>query len=141
MNNWIFVIKDDESVFKKRINGKTWPIFAATKFQTFLEIGDNVIFYQAGLSGQKFLGTAMIKSKIKKIPGKIDSYVEIDHVKIWEKYPSIRGLISDLDLIKNKTHWGLNLQGGILQLNEKDHSLFWFIRIFFLIFYLLWISL
>lgn len=123
MSHWIFVIRDAEFVFKKRIQDKIWPIFLSTKYQTFLEIGDDVIFYQAGLGGQKFLGTAIIKSKLKKIPGKIDFYVDIDDVGIWIRPPNIRGLISDLNLIKNKTHWGLNLQGGILRLNEKDRSL------------------
>lgn len=123
MSHWIFVIRDDESIFKKRIKVKTWPIFAATKFQTFLEVGDDVIFYQAGLHGQKFLGTAILKSKIKKIPDRIDSYVDIDNIDIWKNTPNIRKLIPDLGLIKNKTHWGLDLQGGILQLDDKDHSL------------------
>jgi len=123
MHHWIFVIRDDEFVFKKRIKNKTWPIFASTKLQTFLAVGDDVIFYQAGLHGQKFLGTAIIKSNLKKIPEKIDFYVDIDEANIWKNPPSIRGLIPKLDLIKNKIHWGLDLQGGILQLNEKDHTL------------------
>lgn len=123
MNHWIFVIKDDETVFKKRIQNKIWPIFSGTKFQTFLEVGDDVIFYQAGLNGQRFLGRTTLKSKVIKIPEKINSYIEIDETDIWKKPLSIRNLISKLNFIENKTHWGLDLQGGILQLNDKDYTL------------------
>jgi len=122
MNHWVFVIRDDETVFKKRIEAKKWPLYPLTKFQKYLEIGDQITFYQAGKHAQQFLGTAEVKSKVKPIPGKIDNYIDIDRIDIWKKQPSIRDIVSKLSFIKNKGHWGLYLQGGILKVARKDHS-------------------
>ena len=123
MGQWIFVIKDDESVFNKRIKNKSWPIYRNTKFQTFLEIGDDIVFYQAGQHAQKFLGTAVVNSDVKPIPDKIDYYLNIDRTDVWKNSLSIRGILSKLSFIKNLNNWGLHMQGGILKLNENDYSI------------------
>jgi len=122
MNTWIFVIKGDESMFRKRIEQKKWPIFKDTNFRTCLEIHDDVIFYQAGKNTQKFLGTSSLKTKVKPILEQMDFYIELNEINIWKKQPSIRGLIPKLNFIKNKTHWGLNLQGGILKIDRIDYN-------------------
>lgn len=122
MNHWVFVIKDDELIFKKRIEHEKWPIFSGTKFRKFLEVGDSIIFYQAGKHGQKFLGTAKMKSEVKPIPDRMDYYIELDKIDLWKKQPSIRGIVSKLSFIKNKMHWGLYLQGGVLKMDKKDHN-------------------
>jgi|APSaa5957512535_1039671.scaffolds.fasta_scaffold75676_2 hypothetical protein len=122
MRQWVFVIRDEEIVFKKRIKQKMWPLYRGTKFQTFLEIGDKIVFYQAGLGGQIFLGTAEVKSEVKQIPKKIDSYIDLDKINIWKKHPSIRNMVAKLSFIKNKEHWGLYLQGGILRMEKKDYT-------------------
>ena len=122
MRHWIFVIRADESVFKKRIEQKKWPIFHATKFRVFLEICDNVIFYKAGEGGQKFMGTAVLKSQATPIPDKVDYYVDMEKIDIWKNHPSIRNLIPDLGFIKNKDHWGLYVQGGVLRIEKNDYS-------------------
>lgn len=123
MNHWVFVIRDDKIVFEKRIKAEKWPLYPATKFRKYLKIGDKIIFYQAGKYGQQFLGTAEVKSKVKPIPNKIDYYIDIDRIDIWKKQPSIRNIISKLSFIKNKGHWGLYLQGGILKMNRVDHAI------------------
>ena len=123
MSQWIFVIKDDESVFDKRIKNKSWPIYPGTKFQTFLEIGDAIVFYQAGQHAQKFLGTAVVNSDVKSIPDKIDHYLNIDRIDVWKNPLSIRGMLSQLSFIVNLNNWGLHMQGGILKLNENDYSI------------------
>lgn len=122
MNHWIFVIRDEALVFDKRIDNKKWPLYPATKFRKYLKIGDEIIFYQAGKYGQKFLGTAAVNSKIKLIPDKIDYYIDMDKIKIWKNPPSIRNLLPKLGFIKDVSHWGLYLQGGILKSSEKDFS-------------------
>jgi len=122
MNYWVFVIRDDQFIFDKRIEHKKWPLYRATKFRKFIQIGDNVVFYQAGKHGQKFLGTAVIKSRSKPIPNKMDYYVDMYRIKIWNNAPSIRNLIPNLEFIKNKVSWGLSLQGGVLKINEKDRA-------------------
>ncbi len=123
MRHWIFVIRDDYSVFNKRIEHKKWPIFHSTKLRTFLEIGDDIIFYQAGLEGQIFLGTAVLKTIGEKISDEMTYFVDLEGIDIWKKQPSIRNLIKKLNFIKNKEHWGLNLQGGILKIDDKDYAL------------------
>jgi len=123
MNHWVFVIKDDEFVFKKRIEHKKWPIFSSTKFRKYLEIGDSIIFYQAGKHGQKFLGTAIMKSKVKPILDRMDYYVELENIDLWKTQPSIRSIISKLSFIKNKIYWGIYFQGGVLKIDKKDHSI------------------
>ncbi len=123
MRYWVFVIRDDESVFNKRIENKKWPIFHSTKFRTFLEIGDKIVFYKAGEHGQIFLGTAILKTKGLEIPDKMMFYVDLEAIDIWTKSPSIRNQIKNLSFIKNKEHWGLNLQGGILKMKKNDYFL------------------
>ena len=123
MTKWIFVINDDETVFEKRIKSKTWPMFPGTKHKTEVKIGDIIIFYRGGNNGQIFLGTAKISSELKSIPGKLDDVFEIDDIVLWKKHPSIRDMLPKLQFIKNKTHWGLCLQGGILEPSKKDLEL------------------
>lgn len=122
MSHFIFVIKDEESVFNNRVEHKKWPLYLGTKFQKYLKIEDHIIFYQAGKNGQKFLGTAMIKSKVKPDPDKINFYIDIDRIDIWKKPLSIRNILSKLDFIKYKNNWGIHFQGGIVRLDEKDYS-------------------
>ena len=123
MNQWIFVLNDDISVLNKRSKAKRWPIFHRTINKKYLEIGDHIIFYQAGNGGQKFLGTAVNNSKVQSIQDSIDGFVDIDKIDIWKKDLSIRNILSDLNFIKNKEHWGAYLQGGVLRLNKQDYAL------------------
>ena len=123
MSYWIFVIRDDDSVFDNRIKQKKWPLFQSTKFRTCLEIGDNIIFYKAGKNAQIFLGSAVIKNPGEEISGKMVYNADLEEIDIWKKQPSIRNLIKNLRFIKNKEHWGLNLQGGIIEVDDKDYSL------------------
>jgi len=116
-------MKDDESIFDLRIKEKKWPIYPGTKFQKYLKIGDIIVFYRAGEHGQYFLGTALVNSKVKPIPDKIDLHIDIDKIDVWKERPSIREILSQLSFIKNIDHWGLHLQGGVLKINKKDHSI------------------
>jgi len=122
MNHWIFVIKDDETVFDLRIKEKKWPIYPGTKFQKYLKIGDIIVFYRAGQHGQYFLGTALVNSKVKSMADKIDLHIDIDKIGVWKERPSIRKILSQLSFIKNVNYWGLDFQGGVLKIKEKDYS-------------------
>ncbi len=114
---------EDESIFKKRIANKSWPISKRAKYQTHLAIGDDVIFYQGGMNKQRFLGTAKIKSLPKSIPEKIDYYVDIENIEILPTPLGIRNLLPKLELIKNQDYWGLYIQGDIIKLNKNDYLL------------------
>ena len=122
MNKWIFVIKDDEIIFKKRIKHKKWPIYLGTNFQKSLKIADRIVFYQAGKGGQKFLGTATVRSDVKPNPGKTDYYIDIDNINVWKKQLSIRDIMSKLSFILNKNHWGVYFQGGVVKMDEESYS-------------------
>ena len=122
MNQWIFVLKDDVSVLNKRSKAKKWPIFYRTINKQYLKIGDHIIFYQAGYGGQKFLGTAVNNSKVQSIPDSIDGFVDIDKIDIWKKDLSIKNILSNLNFIKNKEHWGAYLQGGVVRLSKQDYA-------------------
>lgn len=123
MSYWIFLTMEDESVFKKRIANKSWPISKRAKYQSHITIGDNIIFYQGGMGRQRFLGTAEIKSPPKNIPEKIDHYVDIENIEILPTPLGIRNLLPKLELIKNQDYWGLYIQGDIVKLNKNDYLL------------------
>ena len=96
---WIFVISDTEAEFKKRMEKKVWPIFSFTANRQKLKEGDGIVFYQAGIGGQKFLGQAEVASKIKKDEGKIDYFVGVKYVKVWKNHVEMHPLINSLDFI------------------------------------------
>jgi len=122
MPHWIFVISNSDSEFEKRMKKKEWPIFSFTANRKKLEIDDSVVFYKAGIGGQKFLGKAEVASKIKKGEGKIDYFVSLKNTESWKKPVKIKPLVGKLDFIKDKNVWGRHMQGGVRSLSGKDFS-------------------
>jgi len=119
---WIFVISDTEAEFKKRMEKKEWPIFSFTANRRKLSEGDGIVFYQAGIGGQKFLGQAEVASKIKKEEDKIDYFVGMKDVKVWKNHVEMHPLINSLDFIGDKNAWGRHMQGGVRKLSRKDFT-------------------
>jgi len=99
-----------------------WPIFVHTQNRKNLQIGDNVIFYEAGLGGQKFLGTSSINSEVKKTT-RLDYFVELNNINVWKKNVKVKDLLNKLDFIKDKQVWGRFLQGGVRRISEKDFDI------------------
>lgn len=122
MTSWIFVINDTNKEFKKRMRDERWPIFVHTQNRKNLQIGDNVIFYEAGLGGQKFLGTSSINSEVKKTT-RLDYFVELNNINVWKKNVKVKDLLNKLDFIKDKQVWGRFLQGGVRRISEKDFDI------------------
>lgn len=101
---------------------KKWPIFVHTHNRKNLKLGDNVVFYKAGLEGQKFLGTARLNSEIEKT-SRIDYFVKLSNIEVWENSVKVVDLIDELNFIKDKQVWGRFFQGGVKKISEKDFSL------------------
>ena len=100
MNLWIFVIKDSDNEFQNRIKNKQWPIYNKTRNRNNIGVGDSVLFYKAGIDGQRFLGRAIIKTNLKKHT-MFEYFLELDEISVWKKRILIKPLIPDLDFIEN----------------------------------------
>jgi len=107
---------------KKGWKKKKWPIFSFTANRRKLSEGDGIVFYQAGIGGQKFLGQAEVASKIKKEGDKIDYFVGMKDVKVWKNHVEMHPLINSLDFIADKNAWGRHMQGGVRKLSRKDFT-------------------
>ena len=121
MNLWIFVIKDSDDEFQNRIKNKQWPIYHKTRNRKKISIGDHVLFYKAGINGQRFLGNAIIKTNLKKYT-MFDYFLELDEISIWKNSVLIKPLIPDLNFIINKNNWGVYFQGGVMSISSKDFN-------------------
>ncbi len=121
MPHWIFIINDTDKEFERRMEKKEWPIFSFTANRKRINQKDKVLFYKAGIDGQKFLGTATITSKLKKESDeKIDFFVTLEDIKLWKNGIDIHPLVSKLELVKNKEMWGRHFQGGVRSVSDKD---------------------
>lgn len=121
MNRWIFVIRDSDEEFERRVESKKWPIFNKTRYKKELAVGDIVLFYKAGLKGQKFLGTGKIKSELKEETAFRD-YLEIEEISVLATPVEMKDVIKELDFVKNKDNWGNYFQGGVRRISEDDFS-------------------
>ena len=121
MQHWIFVMTGTVYDFNKRIDGGKWPIYTLTRRRKDLKPGDKIVFYLAGLHNMKLLGTAKISSKLH-VDKVHDFTVDISDVAIWKKPKPMKELVSSLGFIKNKSNWGLSIQGGVVSLPPQDYE-------------------
>jgi len=118
---WIFVHKYTDEVLKKRVEKTEWPIFHNTANRLQIRKGDKIIFYKAGMNGKKFVGTAKLDSDLKKNE-KIDYFVNLTNVEIWERSVNILDLLEELEFIKVKKNWSNYMVGAIRRLEESDFN-------------------
>ena len=119
MNRWIFVIKGSDEEFQSRVKTKKWPIFNKTQNRKKLAIGDFIVFYKAGINGQRFLGSATIKTELKE-QTTFKYFLEMDKISVWKNPVAMKQIIAKLDFVKNKNSWGNYFQGGVRAVSEKD---------------------
>ncbi len=120
--NWIFVINNDYSIFQRRINEKKWLIFSNTHNRKKLRVGDRIVFYKAGrIDGKKFLGSALISTKLKR--DRSDFSLGLSNIDVWKETIDIKTFLDKLDFIKDKTIWGSYLQGGIIPISDSDYAI------------------
>ena len=124
MEYWLFIINNEVSVFKKRIESKEWPIYDKTSFRKNLRAGDYILFYKAGVNdAQKFVGKARIAAQPKAVTDTLVYNLKIKDVSVWEKCPSIRDYLTKLSFIKDERNWGIYLQGGVKRLTKQEYSM------------------
>ena len=121
-NYWIFVIKNTDEEFKRRMDRKVWPIYSYTVNRKKIQSGDVVAFYKAGEGNKVLLGTAETASAIKGKDGEIDYTVDLTNVAVWKKRVLMKPLVGKLDFVDNKEQWGRYMQGGVIRISEKDYN-------------------
>lgn len=104
-----------------RSSGK-WPIGKKTAHRYELSEGDRVVFYQGGQGGKKIVGCAELASYLVRDENNVFDWVMIRNIKLWEKPVEIKTLLEKLSFIRNKMHWGLYFQGGVIKILEKDYK-------------------
>jgi len=82
------------------MNRKKWPIYQRTGNKKLLGIGDNVVFYLGGIRNMKFMGTAVLSSKIE--PEGDDFTVGLSDLDIWKKPVSVSEILDSLGFVGNK---------------------------------------
>ena len=121
-NYWIFVIKNTDDEFKRRMERKSWPIYSYTVNRKKIQPGDGVAFYKAGEGNKVLLGTAETASAIKGKEGEIDYTVDLRNIVVWKKHVLMKPLVCKLDFVDNKDQWGLYMQGGAIRISKKDYG-------------------
>jgi len=120
--HWIFVINDSEKEFIRRLDKKKWPIYFHTINRKKIRAGNHVVFYKAGIGGQKIIGKARTSSEIISIEGKMDFFVNLEDVEHYEPHVQFHPLVEKLDFIKTKNDWGRHMQGGVRPISKKDYE-------------------
>lgn len=119
MSDWIFVMAGNKNEFLERVKKETWSIYSRTTNRNRIRKGDRVLFYLAGPHRQKIIASSILNSELKK--EKEDFIVSLAEIEIWKKQVPIQSLIDLLEFIKNKTKWGVHMQGGIVSISKKDY--------------------
>jgi len=129
VNYWIFVsvpftdfnVGTIYKMLKKIEATKRWSIGRKTPNRGRLSEGDKTLFYQGGEDGGKVIASAELASSLQQHEN-ADSFVKIKNFEVWKKPIDIRALTDKLSFIKNKRHWGVYLQGGIVKISEVDYN-------------------
>ena len=121
-NFWIFVIKNTDEEFEKRMKLQSWMIYTYTPNRRQIQEGDKIVFYKAGYGNMAVLGTAETSSEVKPQNGSIDFTVGLRHIEVWKKRVLMKPLVGSLDFFVSKEQWGNKLQGGVLRISEKDYN-------------------
>ena len=108
------------------------PFVAANR----LDKGDRILFYLSGKQGGRaFAGQAECASA-PTAPSTNDQAllrnwgvgyftrkVELQDVRQWSVRIPLKSIVNDLDFIKNKHYYGLNLRQGIVRVSDHDYQL------------------
>lgn len=129
VNYWIFVsvpftdfnIGTISEMLKKIKAKQKWLVGRRTPHRGILSEGDKILFYQGGEEGGKVVASAELASGLQSEND--DNFVQIKNFEVWKKPVDMRALIDKLSFIKNKQHWGVYLQGGIVKTAGIDYNL------------------
>ncbi len=144
-NCWIFKVKDDSDgtyrldgieIYRHRMKDCSWGIKEFKKNGTraknvsCLQIGDKIVFYQSGINGHCFLGTAILKTGfplVKLVVHKEyldwDWGVELTETKTWIHPVSIICLEGKVGFFpKGEKNYGAYLQGAITKITNEEYE-------------------
>ena len=131
VNYWIFVsvpftdfnAGTISEMLKKIEATKKWSIGRRTPNKNMLSRGDKILFYQGGQEdGGKIIASAELASSLECSENS-DSFVKLWNFEVWKEPADMKKLIDKLSFIKNKRHWGVYLQGGVVKIARMDYNL------------------
>lgn len=100
-----------------------WPIGKNTRFRNQISRGDKLLLYQAGEPVKAFVGNAELHSDIQSTEGQIyPYYVRVGNVQLWDNCLYVKDIVNDLSFVRDKSHYGAYLQGGIARIPEEDYN-------------------
>ena len=120
MQNYIFTINDTDKELKRRLDLKKWPVFKKTQFADDLKKGDRIVIYEAGDGKHRFIASAIVKSLSRD--NFENRFVDIDEIDVWAKPLDIKKMFGELEIIRNQSHYGVYLAGGIKKLTHHDYD-------------------
>ena len=137
---YCLVTSDTETKFARdiinsRLKEKKYPLYKKTPFLNEIKKNDEVVFYLAGKgeNSQSFVATAKILS-IETINNTavidpdnnnkiVVKYLNLDDINFFEKKINIKSILDNLNFIKNKKHYGVNLVGGVSKIKYEDFKI------------------
>ncbi len=143
-NYWILVAVDGREEGGKRVRAKEiltqrladrfFGVNKRTRWRKSLKKGDRTVIYLGGSKGQSFVGTCILASnsyrlseeeRMKMAHGRsfLDNEygVRLEEIEVWKKPRSIKDILSRLDFIRRKDHYGVYLQGSVRPIHKADY--------------------
>ena len=120
-------------IFLKRINERKWPLYERTShIKEFME-KDNLVFYIAknGKNSKSLVASASVNKveKLNDVVGDPDNkfkmlsyYLHLENIRIFKKPIGIKELVNDLEFIKNKKNYGLDMLTGVVKISQNDFN-------------------
>lgn len=143
VNYWVFVVNDwtdkdgnkhrAREIFQTLMSDKIWGIGDKTPNRKSLSAGDKVAIYQAGESGQNFLGVGTLKAACKPF-GKDNRYseksntivkawgniVQFEEIVVFEQPKPLQDLAKKLEFIVKKEMPAVYFQSGVRSITHQD---------------------
>ena len=137
---YCLVTSDTETKFARdiingRLKEKKYPLYKKTPFLNEIKKNDEVVFYLAGTgeNSQSFVASAKIscveifnKTEVTDPDNNnqiVIKYLNFNNIKFFKKLVNIKSIFNNLNFIKNKKHYGVNLVGGVAKINFDDFKI------------------
>ena len=120
-------------IFLKRINERKLPLYERTRhINDFME-RDSLVFYIAknGKNSKSLVASASVNKveKLNDVVGDPDNkfkmlsyYLHLENILIFKKPISIKELVNNLEFIKNKKNYGLDMLTGVVKISQNDFN-------------------
>ncbi len=116
-----FSIGTADELFRQLEKDGKWQIGRGTQNRKKIKKSDNVILYQAGEGGRRFVGDAILASDIRPPSDKeLFDFVLLSHLHIWKKFLPLSTIRKKLSFQKKKNEWQGCFQMAIRNISEQD---------------------